>query len=256
MSNSELVEQDTKTAIVPASDSSAILNIIERAAMNADVDIDKMERLMAMKERMDAKAAESAFNNAMTDAQKGMKRVSADATNPQTRSNYASYAALDKALRPIYTEHGFALSFDTGDSPLENHMRVICHISHSGGHTRSPHVDMPADGKGAKGGDVMTKTHAAGSAMSYGMRYLLKMIFNVAVGENDDDGNGAEIPRISEDQANEIYAKINDNGLDMNAFMRWLNKTLKCDAIENLSQAAYGTVINTLNTSIANKAKK
>jgi ribosomal protein L37AE/L43A len=50
---------------------------------------------------------------------------------------------------------------------------------------------MPADGKGAKGNDVMTKTHAAGAAGSYGARYLLKGIFNVAIGENDDDGNGA-----------------------------------------------------------------
>jgi len=115
---------------------------------------------------------------------------------------------------------------------------------------------MPADGKGAKGGDVMTKTHAAGSAMSYGMRYLLKMIFNVAIGENDDDGNGADIPRISEEQSNEIYAKINDNGLDMNAFSGWLKKTLEYNAIEEISQGAYGTVINTLNTSITNKAKK
>jgi hypothetical protein len=54
---------------------------------------------------------------------------------------------------------------------------------------------MPADGKGAKGGDVMTRTHATGSALSYGMRYLLKMIFNVAVGEDDDDGNDADEPR-------------------------------------------------------------
>ena len=37
----------------------------------------------------------------------------------------------------------------------------------------------------------MTKTHAVGSAMSYGVRYLLKLVFNVAVGEDDDDGNTA-----------------------------------------------------------------
>jgi hypothetical protein len=48
---------------------------------------------------------------------------------------------------------------------------------------------MPTDGKGAKGGDVMTKTHAAGAGMQYGMRYLLKGIFNVAIGEEDKDGN-------------------------------------------------------------------
>ena len=47
------------------------------------------------------------------------------------------------------------------------------------------------NGKGAKGGDVMTRTHATGAALSYGMRYLLRMIFNVAVGEGDTDGNGA-----------------------------------------------------------------
>jgi hypothetical protein len=29
----------------------------------------------------------------------------------------------------------------------------------------------------------MTKTHATGSAITYGMRYLLKMIFNLAVGD-------------------------------------------------------------------------
>jgi hypothetical protein len=49
---------------------------------------------------------------------------------------------------------------------------------------------MPADGKGAKGGDVMTKTHAIGAAVTYGKRYLLGMIFNIAVGGDvDDDGN-------------------------------------------------------------------
>jgi hypothetical protein len=59
---------------------------------------------------------------------------------------------------------------------------------------------MPADGKGARGNDVMTKTHAAGSAMSYGMRYLLKLIFNVAVGVDlDDDGNGASNPEMEID---------------------------------------------------------
>ena len=92
-------------------------------------------------------------------------------------------------LRPIYTNGGFSLSFDTGKDAPEGCVRVLCYVSHKSGHSRTYHVDMPADGKGAKGGDVMTKTHAVGAGMSYGMRYLLKMIFNVAVGEDDVDGN-------------------------------------------------------------------
>ena len=72
---------------------------------------------------------------------------------------------------------------------------------------------MPADGKGAKGGDVMTKTHAAGAAMSYGMRYLLKMIFNVAVGEEDKDGNEPAQTITNEQQANlqTLMEEVNAN---------------------------------------------
>lgn len=75
-------------------------------------------------------------------------------------------------------------------------VRVLCYVAHAQGHSRTYHIDMPADGKGAKGGDVMTKTHAVGAGASYGMRYLLKMIFNVAVGEDDADGNDLQAAHL------------------------------------------------------------
>jgi hypothetical protein len=49
---------------------------------------------------------------------------------------------------------------------------------------------MQVDGKGTRGGDVMTKTHAMGSGISYAMRYLFRMVFNLAINQ-DDDGNAA-----------------------------------------------------------------
>lgn len=77
-------------------------------------------------------------------------------------------------------------------------VRVLCYVSHRGGFTRTYRVDMPADGKGAKGGDVMTKTHASGAAISYGRRYLLNSIFNIAIGDEDTDGNGPGIDDLME----------------------------------------------------------
>jgi hypothetical protein len=181
-----------EVALVPAEDvAPKPLELFERLARAGDVDVDKLERLMQMHERMTAKQSEERFNAAMSAAQQEMRPVAADASNPQTKSKYASYAALDSVLRPIYTKHGFGLSFDTGEGAPTGWVRVLCYVTHAGGHARTYHADMPADGKGAKGGDVMTITHAVGAAMSYGMRYLLKMIFNVAVGEDDDDGNRA-----------------------------------------------------------------
>jgi len=169
------------------------LSLFQRLAVDPNASVEKIERLMALWERGEARKAETAFNAAMSEAQTEMRPISADAENPQTRSRYASYAKLDSKLRPIYTTHGFALSFDTGEPIAPDTIRLLCYVSHTAGHARTYKCDMPADGKGAKGGDVMTKTHATGSAMSYGMRYLLKMIFNVAVGEDDDDGNRAAV---------------------------------------------------------------
>jgi hypothetical protein len=187
MSKAELVKSDT----LPLAEQDAGASMFERMARDPSIQVDKLERLMTLWERSEARKAEALFNGAMSAAQTEMRPVAADANNPQTRSKYASYQALDHALRPIYTTHGFGLSFDTAEGAPQDWVRVLCYVTHTGGHSRTYHADIPADGKGAKGGDVMTKTHAVGSAMTYGMRYLLKMIFNVAVGEDDDDGQRA-----------------------------------------------------------------
>ena len=160
-------------------------------AMSQGCDVDKLERLIALQDRMMAHNAEVEFNAALGRVQAAMGRVSADSNNPQTKSKYSSYAAIDRVCRPLYTAEGFALSFDTEAGPSTETMWVLGLLLHASGHSRTYRTLMPTDGKGAKGGDVMTKTHAAGSAMTYGMRYLVKLIFNVAVGEDDNDGNGA-----------------------------------------------------------------
>ena len=172
--------------------------LIERVAMNPDVDVAKLEKILDMQERVLTKQAEVAFNEAMSACQSELRTVVADAENPQTKSKYASYAQLDRAMRPIYTRHGFSISYNTGESKHPEAVMVIAIIS-KGAYSRRFQIEMPADGKGAKGGDVMTKTHATGAAVSYGMRYLLKAIFNVSVGEEDVDGN-ATAPKIQPDE--------------------------------------------------------
>jgi hypothetical protein len=160
-----------------------------QSAVDKGAGIETVERLVALQRDMREYEAKVAFDGALHQCQKQMTLIGADLYNPQTKSKYASYAKLDKVLRPIYSAQGFSLSFDTEPSANPDSVLMVCYVSREG-HTRTYHLPMPADGKGAKGGDVMTKTHATGAATAYGMRYLLKMIFNVAVGEEDNDGNG------------------------------------------------------------------
>lgn len=225
MNNGDLITApEARTEVVdPLAVSTNVLDMIVRAATNPDVDVEKMERLMTMHDRIVSQRAEAGFNAAMADAQAGMTVVGVDSANPQTRSKYASYAALDRALRPVYTKHGFSLSFDSGDNAPESCIRVLCYVSHRNGHTRTYRADMPSDGKGAKGGDVMTKTHAAGSAFTYGQRYLLKLIFNVATGEVDDDGNAAGGEMISAEQKDRIIGAMRKVGADTKKFLAAFN---------------------------------
>lgn len=223
-----------------------MVSVIERMASNPAVDVDKLERLLAMQERIVLKQAETLFNDAMTACQAEMRPISADAENPQTRSKYATYAKLDRALRPIYTKHGFSLSFDEGDSPKPEHVRVLCYVAR-GGFTRTYRRDMPADGKGARGGDVMTKTHATGAAGSYGARYILKGIFNVAVGEDDTDGN-APVNRIDASQAANVRALLDEVKGDEKAMLGYF----KLKSVEDIPVHALKDVI----ASIERKRRK
>ena len=111
------------------------------------------------------------------------------------------------------------MSFGTEDCPKDNCVRVICWVT-LGAHTRKYQVDMPADGKGAKGGDVMTLTHATGAAMSYGCRYLVKGIFNIAIGAEDDDGN------------------VGSNG-ELNEQIEWLQNARSKEELTTLFKQAY-----------------
>ncbi len=199
MKGQEVVQHEAAPLPIAQNDAASFMQLFARAASDPNIDIDKMERLWAMKERMDAKQAEKEFDDALAACQAEMRPIAADATNPQTRSKYATYAKLDAALRPIYSKHRISISYTTEDSPKEDCIRVVAKVSRSG-HTRLYRIDMPADGKGAKGGDVMTKTHAAGAAMSYASRYLLKAIFNVSVGEEDVDGNSGQSRDVPEEQ--------------------------------------------------------
>lgn len=216
-----------------------MVHMMERLALNPDLPVEKLEKLLEMQLKVRALEAETAFNAAMTEAQSEMRRVSADANNPQTNSKYASYGQLDRALRPIYTKHGFAVSFDEGAAPSPDVVLALAYVSHAGGHTRTYRKTMPIVTTGIKGNAMMTATHGAAAAGSYAKRYLLKDIFNVAIGEDDTDGNAEPLERISEKQVADLQALLEEVGADKAAFLKYI----KAAKLEDIPVRAYSTYV-------------
>jgi hypothetical protein len=172
--------------LVPAA---ATPNELIRIALTNNAAIGVIERLFALQQDERNYQTRVAFDEALSRCQAQLTRISADANNPSTNSRYATYAKLDKIVRPIYTAEGFSLSFGERDCPTPGKTRFVAFLSRAGV-TREYLKDMSPSTKGAKGGDVMTPIHADASADSYAKRYLLKDIFNIAIGEADNDGNG------------------------------------------------------------------
>ena len=195
------------------------LQLFQRMVRDDTIPLDRIERILAMIDEREAVMNRRAFNDALSKAQQEMKTIARDASNSQTSSRYATLAAIDQAIRPIYSKHGLSPTFNTKPSPNgELWVLVTCELSHRGGHSRSYEIDMAADGKGAKGGDVMTRTHAIGAAVSYGRRYLLQMIFNLSTA--DDDGNSAGLEPIDAKQLEQLQLAIVDAGADIAKFCK------------------------------------
>lgn len=178
-------------ALVPTGDAASLMESITRAAADPAVDVGKLERLWAMYEKATALQAERAFNEAMKDAQAEMPRIVRDAANSSTNSKYARLETIAQRILPTVTKYGFALSYGTADSPLAGHYRITAKVSHTAGHSRDYFADVPADTTGMKGSQNKTATHGFGSTMSYGRRYLLLLIFNLTLVNEDDDGNAS-----------------------------------------------------------------
>lgn len=243
MNKAVALKQDdmpTSMPIPQTTSSSQLLAVLSRMMSDPSVDIERIERGAALYERALARDAETAFNDAMAAVQLELTPIARDSNNPQTHSKYASYFAVDRAIRPIYTKHGFRLSFDTANDGPENHIRVVAILSR-GGHSERYHYDSPIVTTGIQGKAMMTLTHAGASAVTYAKRYLAGMIFNLSTGE-DADGNAVTNP-ISLEQVEELVALADEVGADKEAFCRYF----KVGGFADISASDFPRAIAALN---------
>lgn len=235
----DLSKATERKELAVVSESTALISVIERAARDPNIDIDKMERLLAMQEKVFAKNAEADFNAAMSACQAEMPQIVPRSSNEQTNSMYAALEEIDRGARPIYTRHGFALSFGTTDCPLEGCFRQTCIVTHRGGHSRQYQADLPSDMTGIKGNPNKTGVQAFGSTMSYGQRYMTKLVFNIVVGGEDNDGNG---PTLGPGQIESIKKRMKEVGTDETQFLEFW----KIDSLEKMPAFNYPVIMDML----------
>lgn len=168
--------------------SGGLLEVIARAARDPSVDIDKMERLLEMQERVIAREAKTAYAAALAELQPLLPVISERGKilnrQSEVQSTYAFWEDVNEAIRPMLAEHGFSLSFRTGRDG--DQVTVTGVLSHRDGHSEETTLTLPADGSGSK-----NAVQAVGSSISYAKRYTAFSLLNITTKGEDDDGESA-----------------------------------------------------------------
>lgn len=202
----EETEMSAQTAIqtvdeqpVTAPDATSIIQMIERAAVNPNVDINKMERLYEMHEKALDRAAKLSFVRAFSAMQPTLPVIDerGQITNAagKVQSTYAEWEDINDAIRPILNAHGFTLSFKPG-SGAEGKVTVTGILRHIDGHEDEATVPLPLDASGGK-----NSVQGVGSSLSYGKRYSAIALLNItsrAPRDRDDDGRGAGLGQAAQ----------------------------------------------------------
>lgn len=183
-----------------------LLEVIARAARDPSIDIDKLERLIAVQERVQAQQAKIAFTEAKLAMRPELPEITMrghiiirdknDGNKVIQDTPFAKFEDIHEAVMPILTKHGFDLSFKNGLSP-DGKVRVTTILDHIGGHSEDTYFDLPHDSSGSK-----NAVQAVGSSTSYAKRYGVLSILNIRVaGEDDNAATASEIvPQVVERQ--------------------------------------------------------
>lgn len=200
---------------------SDILHILS-AAVDRNVPVDTIERLVALKERMDARTAAMDFNLALSAFQSECppipKSSSAEITTNSGSKYKYSYAELDqiaKVTRPILTKHG--LSY-TWDSDVEGDKLVcICTVRHISGHAQAAKFALPTTTKSG-----MSDQQKVAAALTYARRQSLIQALGLTTTDADTDSAAQAVEKITDDQAKELEALVKASGADLARFLTYM----------------------------------
>lgn len=199
---------------------SSLLPAIIRMAQDQSIDVAKLDRLMEMQFKLEAREAEREFILCFTRLSATLPRVKKNGTIDLGNKGsipFARWEDIDKVIRPLLAGEGFTLSFDT--STMEKGTIITAHLMHCSGHSRAVSTPpLPLDT-----GPGRNQIQAMGSTISYGKRYAAELALNIVREGDDDDGIKGAARFATNEEVAELQALIKETGTDEAKFCNLFN---------------------------------
>lgn len=184
--------KENKIAVLPQKEVVSVESFITQA-ISANVPIETLERLLAMRTQVKAEQAKEAFDRAMAEFQGDCPIIVKSKNGGQTNSGIVAYkyAPLDvivKQTKDLLKKNGFSYAIQTV-TDLEK-VKVTCFVKHELGHSESSSVEVPLGAKTS----VMSAPQVVASALTFAKRYAFCNAFGILTGDEDTDAR--EVPKI------------------------------------------------------------
>jgi hypothetical protein len=175
--------------------------------------IEVMERMLAMREREEAKESARAFSDSLSAFQGDMPELVAQTEIPK-RGKYERFEDIMHIARPLLVKHGFSVSFRQEVSA--DRITAICKLSHRAGHS----VENSFSVRVANKADTPTQSDCMASTTS--KRNALIQALNIIIRQDciDDENDARNVGAfITEDKAAELSTRVQRCGADPVKFL-------------------------------------
>jgi len=221
MSGREIARVEAPTTVATTGEGE-IMALLGRA-VEAGASVEALERLVALKERVDREAARRAYFEALASAQEEMPEVPKSRTAQiATRAgssysyNYAALEDITRTIRPVLRRHGLSYAWDVSQG--EGTLVVTCVLRHVDGHEERASFPVPVDTSAR-----MSDAQKNGAALTYGRRQSLIAVLGLTTADDDVDGaeSAGSAEAITESQAADLIALIEEVGADRQKVLAW-----------------------------------
>jgi hypothetical protein len=216
-------------------------HVIEKGDPVANIEV--LERLIALKERSDAKQAEREFAVAFAKLQREIGSVEAKKEVPNRdgsiRYIYAPFEDIMRHVQPFLEANGFSVTFSS--EIKEDRVVLHCTIRHTAGHSQTNQF-MARIGSGPPNA---SGAQADGAAATYAKRRAFCDALNI-VAEVDTDGADQDARSlgapISHEQAQTLRELVKETRSNEAAFLKYAGAA----TYEEIGQKRYQELFRTL----------
>lgn len=197
-------------------------------AMNSDMDLEKLEKILDLQRRWESDQSVKAFNSAFAQFQQDMPKIAKEEHVNYTNKAgivtdywHSSLGGILSQIRAPLAENGLSISW-TNRNMDGGMIEITAVLSHVDGHHRAVSMTGLPDQSGGK-----NSIQAQASTVSYLKRYTILMV--IGADSEDDDGMGGDpigpgVKRITFEQAQEIVDKVESKGYNLEKFIEGVAK--------------------------------